>query len=348
MSKAHSLRIFSGLGGLLAAGLMLHACSKLPGTSSVPGVGGVGGNDGNSLESNACGDLSGSEVGRKYMAFIDASADLQKAATSVESTIKDACIAMGRELQLTAAQLSGDTKTICTSAFATLSDFRKVGIKAGANVNIKYTPAVCTVNMEAAASAAAKCEGKATADIAVQCSGQCDGTCSGKCDGACAGSSKSGTSCNSQCDGTCEGTCQGQCRGHADVKADGQCRAKAEVAASIEATCTPAKLDVSAKAGVMIDKAKAEAAFAAMRAGIPTILSAGARLESLGAATRTWAEAAGELAGAGRDLASEFRSQAMCFTGQVAAVARSVTQVNASISVSVEVSASASGSVGAN
>lgn len=331
----------TSIGSFVAAAALLASCGNLPGPKGASG-------DGGSLRGNACGDLSVSDAGRKYVAFIDATAQLAAATGKVESTIKDACVSMGRELQMTAGQLSGDTKTVCRAVFATLDDFKKVGIKAGAKLDVRYTPAVCTVDIEAAASAAAQCEGKASADIDARCSGTCEGTCAGTCNGTCAGSSKSGGSCNGQCDGTCQGQCQGECTGHADVKAEGQCRAKAEVTASVEAKCTPAKLDVDANAGVTIDKDKAERFFAALRAGVPTILSAGARLEALGAATVSWGKAAGELSTVGRDLATEFKAQAMCITGQVAAVASAATQIEASVSVSVEVSASASGSIGTN
>ena len=98
----------------------------------------------------------------------------------------------------------------------------------------------------------------------------------------------------------------------------------------------------------MVDASKAEKALAAMRAGLPQIFSASARLKPLRAATETWAKTAGDLAGSARDLAGSFGDQALCITGQIKAAFDAVAQVRVNVEVSVEVSASASGSAGTN
>ena len=49
----------------------------------------------------------------------------------------------------------------------------KVAVKNKSAFKIKYTPAVCKINVQATAEAAAKCEGKASADVGATCSGTC-------------------------------------------------------------------------------------------------------------------------------------------------------------------------------
>src|SRR5678815_3349272 len=123
----------------------------------------------------------------------------------------------------------------------------KVAIKPNAKLNVKYKPAVCTVDVQAAAHAAAECEGKADADIAVKC----DGGSSGKCNG--------------KCEGTCSGSCSGGCDGHADVDASAQCKADADVKASVDVQCTEPELDISLDAGLMIDASKAKLTINALK-----------------------------------------------------------------------------------
>jgi hypothetical protein len=336
---------------VLAATLMLAGCPKggLPGGDKIPGGGKVPGGMGGGLDPDACGGYAASEAGRKLHAFLSATKTLDDTFKSTVEVLKTSCVMMGNELGMTKSQLDGDTKVVCNNVFATIKDNMKVAIKPKAKLNVKYKPAVCTVDVQAAAHAAAECEGKADADVGVKCEGSCSGTCSGTCNGKCAGKAGTGGSggkCNGQCEGTCEGSCSGGCDGHADVDASAQCKADAEVKASVDVQCTEPELDIDLDAGLMIDASKAKMTISALKKGLPKILSVTARLKPLQAAFTAWAKAAAELKGAASDIANSFKDQALCISGQISAAVGMLTNIQVNVDVSVEVSASASGSIG--
>ncbi len=332
--------------GLTAAIFAISACpgGGVPGVPKTPGVPGHA----SSVNPNTCGNYAASDAGRKLKAFFEATVQLDKAVHDSENYLLDTCKMMGTELGMSG--LEGNTKDVCNKVIAQLKDNLKLGIKANAKLDIQYKPAVCEVNVEAAANFAAKCEGKASADVAVKCEGSCSGTCNGTCDGTCqgqAGTAGSGGQCNGQCNGTCSGTCSAGCDGHADVNASAECKAKAEVSANVEAKCTEPELTVNYDVGVVLDKSKLEAAVKAIKKGMPRILMIQKRMAGpVMAAFQTWSQTAQDLAAASGKLAGSFGDQAMCISGQLAAAAQMVAGVKVSIDVQVEVSASASGSVG--
>ena len=337
--------------GLLLAAIMAVGCgSKMPGGGSVPGAdkvpgggnvpGGLGGASGE-VDPNTCGNYAVSDAGRKLHDFLEATKQVQEVSMKTVQVVKESCLMMGHELGLVDDDMKGETKDICAKVYGTIHDNMKVAFKAKAGLKIKYKPAVCKVNIDAEAEAAAKCEGKASADMGATCSGACHGKCDGQCSG------KAGTGGNSgECNGECKGTCHGSCEGHADVKASGQCKASAQVHASADVQCTEAELTIEPDMKLVVDKSKAEKTVAALKAGLPKILSVKARLEPLQAAVETWAASAKELKEMGPKFVNSFKDQAMCITGQIAAVASAVTNIHASLSVSVSVSASASGTIG--
>lgn len=327
--------------GLVAITTALTGCPK-----GLPGRGGSG-----AVDPNSCGNYSTTDTGRKIKAFLTATADLETTVVETEKVVKQSCIMMGNELGMGAADLEGDTKSVCTKVINTINDNLKVSIKADAKLNVEYKPAVCTVDVQASAKAAAECEAKADADIEVKCEGTCSGTCEGKCDGKCEGTAGTGGSageCNGQCEGTCEGNCSGGCEGHADVNASAECKASAEVKASVDVQCTEPEFKIEAEASAVIDASKAEMTLKALRAGMPKLLSVKARLKPLQGAISVWASTAKGLAAEASQIASSFKDQAFCISGQLAAAASMVGNINASVSVSVEVSASASASAGTN
>jgi hypothetical protein len=261
--------------------------------------------------------------------------------TSTVDVVRTSCVMMGEELRMTPSELKGDTKILCNAVLTKIKDNMKVAIKPKAKLDVKYKPAVCTVDVQATARAAAECEGKAEADIGAKCSGTCNGTCNGKCDGK-AGTGGSG----GQCNGVCEGTCSGGCDGHADVNASAQCKAEAEVKAGIDVQCTEPELTIDLDAKMMVDTATAEMTISALKKGLPKILSIRARMKPLQAAFTSWAKAAAELKDVGKDLASSFQDQALCISGQIGAAVGMLASIQVNVEVSVEVSASASGSAG--
>jgi len=336
---------------MLAAALILTGCPKggLPGGDKIPGGGKVPGGIGGGLDPDACGGYAATDAGRKLKAFLSATQQLDATMQSTIEVVKTSCVMMGEELHMAPADLQGETKDVCNKVIATINDNMKVAIKPKAKLNVKYTPAVCTVDVQATAHAAAECEAKADADIGVKCEGSCTGTCSGTCNGKCngkAGTGGSGGQCNGTCEGTCGGSCSGGCDGHADVDASAQCKADAEVKASVDVQCTEPSLEIDADAKIIVDASKLQMTIAALKKGLPKILSIRARMKPLQAAFKAWATAAAELKDIGKDLAQSFKDQALCITGQISAAVGMLARIQVNVEVSVEVSASASGSAG--
>ena len=346
--RTHSRLITAIAVVALAAFAALGACSKgglpgaggLPGGNSVPGGGNVpGGLAGASgeVDPNTCGNYAAMDGGNKLRAFLQATKDLEKTTEETVQVVKQSCEMIGREMGMTDADFRGETKDICAHVYGALRDNMKVSFKGQAALKIKYKPAVCRVNVDAQAKAAAECEGKASADVGATCTGACHG----RCDGQCAGKAGTGGSAG-ECNGECKGTCHGECEGHADVKASAQCRASASVKASVDVKCTEAELTVEADAKLVVDKSKAEMVIRALKNGLPKALSIKAHLEPLKGAVEVWAGAAKELKDMGPKFVNSFKDQALCISGQLAAAANLIGKINTNISVSVDVSVSAS------
>lgn len=304
---------------------------------------GVPGGGGGSVDPDKCGDYSSvSDAGRKLHAFLAATAELQTTVKGVEVEVRTGCDAMAKELGISP---KGDNQAVCKAVLDELKADMHAGIKAEAKLEVKYTPAVCTVDIDAGASVVAECEASASGSATVKCDGTCTGTCSGACDGKCEGGGGGGD-CNGTCDGTCEGSCSGGCEGSADVDASAECKAQAEVHASAKMTCTEPKLEVTADASVVVDKPKTDKVIAALKAGMPAILTVQAKVKPLEKAVATWVATAKGVTSAGKDLASQFKDQALCLTAQISAAASAVAQIQASFSFSVSVSVEASASAG--
>jgi len=316
----------------------------IPGGDKVPGGGGVPGGlggDSGMVDPNSCGNYAASEAGRRFKAFLTAVADLQVSTTETVKVVKASCVTLGTELGMPAPDLEGEAKEVCAKVWGEIDKNMKVAFKGKAALKIKYTPAVCRVNLDVSAKAAAECEGKASADV----SAKCTGVCKGKCDGQCAG--KAGTGGNSgECNGECKGTCKGSCEGNADVNASAQCKASAQVKASAEMECTEPELTIDADAKLTVDKSKAEMTIKALKNGLPKLLSVKARLKPIEIAMKTTAKTAAELVEMGPKFINSFKDQALCIGGQVTALAKASTQIEANVNVSVSVSAEASGTVG--
>jgi hypothetical protein len=320
----------------LFAGSALVACNKVPGKPKVPGGDtlskvptSVPGND--PLNPNACGGIaSAGDAGRKLHAFLEATAQVEKATIDTVAVVKNSCILIGNELGMTDADYKGETKDICAAVWGRIDkNLNGTAVKAKAALKIKMKPAVCTVDAKASLQAAASCEGKASADIKANCSGNCQGTCNGK---------------NST--GKCEGTCEGKCDGYADVEASAQCKANAEIKAAVDVQCTEPQLEIAWDAKMIVDAKAAEATLRALKAGLPKIFQVRQRLVPLKHAVENWVKSASELKNSAATIANSFKDQAMCVTGQIYAAAKMTANIQANVSVSVEISASASGSVG--
>ena len=303
-------------------------------SGNVPG--GLAGASGE-VDPNSCGNYALMDGGNKLKAFLQATKDLEKTSEETVHVVKQSCEMIGRELGMTDAEFKGEAKDVCAHVYGALRDNMKVSFKAQAGLKIKYKPAVCRVNVDAQAKAAAECEGHASADVGATCTGACHG----KCDGTCSG--KAGTGGNSaDCNGECKGTCHGECEGHANVNASAQCKASASVKASLEVKCTEPELTVEADAKLVLDKSKAEAVIRALKNGLPKALSVKAHLEPLQGAVEVWAQSAKELKEMGPKFINSFKDQALCISGQLAAAVNMIGKINTNVSVSVNVSVSAS------
>jgi modification target Cys-rich repeat protein len=324
-----------GPGGL---GGGLPGKGDLPGGGNVPG--GLGGSSG-MVDPNTCGNYAADEAGRRFKAFLTALVDMQKATEETVKVVKQSCVMIGTEIGMIPADLEGETNEVCARVWGKIDENMKVAVKGKAALKVQYKPAVCKVNVEAQAKAAAECEGKASADIKATC----HGTCRGKCDGTCAGKAGGGGAAG-ECAGECKGTCKGECEGHADVNASAQCKADASVKASLDVKCTEPELKIELDAKLVVDKAKAEQTVKGLRAGLPKLLSIRARMAPMKYAAQTLVATAAELKDMGPKFVNSFKDQALCITGQVAAAVKAATSIQANVSVSVEVSAQASGSIG--
>jgi modification target Cys-rich repeat protein len=344
-------RLISAVAVVALAALVGCPKGGVPGAGGLPGgvpgggvPGGLGGASG-MVDPNSCGNYAAMEGGNRLRAFLQATADLERKTTETVQVVKNSCEMIGRELGMTDADFQGEAKDVCAKVYGALRDNMKIGFKAQAGLKIKYKPAVCRVNVEAQAKAAAECEGRASADIKATCTG----TCRGKCEGTCAGKAGTGGAAG-DCNGECKGTCRGECEGSANVDASAQCRASASVNASLDVKCTEPELVVEADAKLVVDKSKAEAVVRAIKNGLPKALSVKAHLEPLKGAVEVWAQSARELKDMGPKLINSFKDQAMCISGQLAAAVGMIGRINAnidvSVSVSVEASATASGSAG--
>src|SRR5262245_26142172 len=134
--------------GESAHGQSIPGVGKIPGADKVPSAPKVPGGD------VGCGDVYTSAAGRKVKAFIEAAAELDKATASLEGTVRDACKDMAKELGISD---DGNTKTVCNRVATELKASLKVGVKSKTTVQAKYKPAVCKVDADFAAEAAAKC-----------------------------------------------------------------------------------------------------------------------------------------------------------------------------------------------
>jgi hypothetical protein len=275
----------------VVAALSTAACGHLPGGGGLPGGSGE-------VDPNTCGNYAAQDAGAKLKAFLEATKSLDTTMVETAKVVKQSCITMGQELNMSAGDLAGDdTKKICDAVFATFKNNMQVGLKAGAHLTINYTPGKCTVDASAGASASGGCSGAAAAD-------------------------------------------------NSGGGASGQCAAAAQVNASVNAQCTPPQLTVDAGAGIVVDKSKIDADIAALKDGIPKLLSVSYRMQPIQAAVQTWLASLKDLQAMGPKFAQSFGDQAMCISGQIAAAASASTRIQANVSVSVNVSASASGSVG--
>jgi len=146
----------------------------------------------------------------------------------------------------------------------------------------------------------------------------------------------------------CAGSAGGSAgTGGSGGSAAGACKSQGEASASLDAQCTPPKVDVQSDTSVAVDASGFARATKAVAVGLPALLTANAKAKlALKSATAFAGSAGGAVKGMG-SLAKDFGVQAVCIADRLNVAARGAVQAKASISVSVQASASVSGSAGA-
>jgi len=262
------------------------------------------------------------------------------------------------------AQAQFDCESECYAEAEVTCDPGEVDVRCDAGDLSVECSGTCQVN--------AVCEGSATVavDCEAKCEGTCTGTCSGTCDGECSVALDSAGKCNGTCTGNCSANCEGKCNGSCTVKAEGgvqcsggarckggcsvegtapkcegtlkppaceaaanvDCSADCEGSASLDASCTPASIEV---VGDLQGTLEAD-----LKAALPVLLGVTAKAELAGDAVANlsgdMADVVGSVSGCGTEL--------LGVAAQFSAAATASVKAAASVSVSFEASASVSGS----
>lgn len=329
---------------LLCSLLLLGACPTPAPQAAGNGSGPAGrGGQSGGVQPDACGKIDDSDVGRKAYAFLQASAELDKASIELEGTVHEACVRMAQELQIST---DGDTSVLCDRVSEELNASLEVSVSQEQRLVTRTKPAVCTTELDFAAEVAATCEASARADISVRCEGYCGATCNGACDGQCSVKAADGT-CAGSCDGTCQGSCTGSCQGSGSVTASAECKASAEVRASIRTTCTEPEVEVVTENVTVVDASRLQRAIQAIEVGMPVLLKSAAKAKIVAKAFVIWSKTAVSLAGASGRLFKDLGARGVCVGIQLAAAVAASANISARIDVSIQVSAKVSASAGA-
>lgn len=193
------------------------------------------------------------KVTGKVKGFLDAAANLGKAAVELDASLTGSCTELGKGIGMKDDELKTDgvegknAEKLCAAVAAKLDVVMKAN--AEAKLAVEFTEPKCYADVTAAQECFAKCDaaidpgkleasctggefrgkcdaeckGKCTVEANANCTGTCSASCSGKCDlnftGRCGGN------CDGKCDGKAgsKGKCAGQCEGKCDAQAEGSC-----------------------------------------------------------------------------------------------------------------------------
>ena len=151
-------------------------------------------------------------------------------------------------------------------------------------------------------------------------------------------------SASAKCAGGASGTAG---TGGSAGSAAGACKANGEATASLDAQCSPPKVDVQSDTSIAVDASAFERASKAVAIGLPALLAANAKAKLAAKSAAAFAASAGGAVKGMGSLAKEFGVQAACVADRMSAAARGAVKVKASVNVSVSASASVSGAAGA-
>jgi hypothetical protein len=304
----------------------------------------------------------------KVRAFVAASQSLVEASVQMEALAAEACRNMGRDLGVSdgAMQPRGDepggaAKAACGALAAQIDSILRTGIQ----VRVQATPPQCQANFEAKARCdgacdvqidpgeiVAQCEpGKLSGHCQGRCVGRCEGTCQGQCSGQCSAYDAQGRcagQCNGECNGGCSATCHARCEGQWQApkceghvrppSADAECNASCHAKAQLEASCTPAQVNVETNANAEM----AMRLVATLRAHLPQLLKA-----EIGLGKRVLADVR-VVVDVGAQLPKIVGDAGAQAVACIAAASSASVKASARINVSIQASASVSGKVGAS
>jgi hypothetical protein len=307
------------------------------------------------------------QVNAKVRAFVQAAKDLGSVSAQIETEAADACQRMAMDLGATPQELAprdepgGRASAACGAASARMDAILRQGI----SVRATATPPQCQASVQAEAS----CNGACTVDVDPgeivarcdpgrlsgycqgQCSGRCEGRCSGACNGTCSARNAKGEcagTCSGDCEGTCDATCHARCRGTWQApkcegyvrppSADAECNASCRAHANVNASCSPAVVNVQ----VSQNAEMAVRLAATLRANLPQLLHAEI---ALGKRLMADVQVVGQVGAQLPKIVGDAGAHALAC---IAASADVTARASVSIRVSVQASASVSGKVGAS
>jgi hypothetical protein len=307
------------------------------------------------------------QVNAKVRTFVQAAKDLGTVSGQIEAEAADACQRIAMDLGATAQELAprdepgGRASAACGAASARMDAILRQGI----SVRATATPPQCQANVQAEAS----CQGACTVDVDPgeivarcdpgrlsgycqgQCSGRCEGRCSGACNGNCSARNAKGEcvgTCSGDCEGTCDATCHARCRGTWQApkcegyvrppSADAECNASCRAHANVNASCSPAVVNVQ----VSQNAEMAVRLAATLRANLPQLLHAEL---ALGRRLMADVQTVGQVGAQLPKIVGDAGAHALAC---IAASADVTARASVSIRVSVQASASVSGKVGAS
>lgn len=183
-----------------------------------------------------------------------------------------------------------------------------------------------------------------------RCMGRCEGQCNGTCRGQCSATDAQGRcvgQCNGECDGGCSATCHARCEGTWQApqcqgmvrppSADADCQASCRAHADVNASCTPALVNVRTNTNAEM----AMRLGATLQANLPALLHAEVALG------RRLIGDAQTVAQVGAQLPNVLGQAGAHAIGCAGAAADAAASASVRINVSVRASASISGRVGA-
>jgi hypothetical protein len=303
----------------------------------------------------------------KIRTFVQAAKDLGAVSVQIEAEAAEACGRMAMDLGATQQELAprdepgGRASASCAALSARLDALFREGI----SIRATATPPQCQVNAQASAS----CEGACNVDVDPgeiaahcdpgrlsgycqgQCSGRCEGVCNGNCNGTCSARNAKGEcagSCAGDCNGACTATCHARCNGTWQApkcegyvrppSADAECNASCRAHANVNASCTPAVVNIQ----VSQNAAMAARLATTMQANLPQLLHAEL---ALGRRLMGDVQVVGQVGAQLPKIVGDAGAHALAC---IAASADVTARASVSIRVSVQASANVSGKVGAS